>query len=36
MKREIENQKKEMHEKIEKVRQGKLDPNDILKTFSGD
>lgn len=34
MKREIEQQKREMLEKIEKVKQGKLDPSEILQSLS--
>lgn len=34
MKKEIERQKREMMEKIEKVKQGKIDPNELLKSLS--
>lgn len=34
MKKEIEQQKREMYEQIEKVKQGKLNPSEILQTLS--
>lgn len=34
MKKEIEKQKRDMMEKLEKVKQGKIDPNELLKSLS--
>ena len=34
MKKEIDRQKYDMMEKIDKVKQGKLDPNELLKSIS--
>ena len=34
MKKEIDKQKRDMHEKIEKLKQGKMDPNELLKSIS--
>jgi hypothetical protein len=34
MKKEIEQQKREMYEKIDKVKQGKMNPNEILMSLS--
>lgn len=34
MKKEIDKEKREMHEKIEKLKQGKMDPNELLKSIS--
>ena len=34
MKKEIEKQKRDMMEKIEKLKQGKIDPNELLKSLS--
>lgn len=34
MKRQIEQQKREMYEKIEKVKHGKMDPSEILQSLS--
>lgn len=34
MKKEIEQQKRDMYEKIEKVKQGKMNPNEILQSLS--
>ena len=36
MKKEIEKEKREMFEKIEKVKLGKIDPNELLKSLSSD
>ena len=36
MKKEIEKEKREMFEKIEKVKLGKLNPNELLKNLSTD
>jgi predicted ATP-grasp superfamily ATP-dependent carboligase len=34
MKKEIEKQKRDMMDKLEKVKQGKIDPNELLKSIS--
>ena len=34
MKKQIEKQKRDMMEKLEKVKQGKIDPNELLKSLS--
>ena len=36
MKKEIDRQKFDMMEKIDKVKQGKMDPNILLKTIAKD
>ena len=34
MKKQIQKQKRDMMEKLEKVKQGKIDPNDLLKSLT--